>query len=154
MRILFKLSGLALICLFVVHIVSCGQREEDNEVDAIALVSTEPSNGSTINANGIITVTFDGVPSNVSVNVGVLKQLGTTVTISGPFTPGPLSLSITWADGAQTLTYTVATPTSATTDLSPEPEPEITRTRTYYSRGNGLDPRRRIPDGQQRRERR
>ncbi|MCY3551575.1 MAG: formylglycine-generating enzyme family protein [Candidatus Poribacteria bacterium] len=125
MRILFKLSGLALICLFVVHIVSCGQREEDNEVDAIALVSTEPSNGSTINANGIITVTFDGVPSNVSVNVGVLKQLGATITISGPFTPGPLALTITWTDGVQTLTYTVATPTSATTDLSPEPEPEI-----------------------------
>ena len=88
MRILFRLFGLVLTCLFVVHIVSCGQREEDNEVGTIASVSAEPPDGSTINANGIITVTFDGVPSNVSANVGVVKQLGTTVTISGPFHRG------------------------------------------------------------------
>ena len=125
MRILFRLFGLVLICLFVVHMVSCGQREEDNEVGTIALVSAEPPDGSTINANGIITVTFDGVPSNVSVNVGVVKQLGTKVTISGPFTAGPLTLTITWTDGVQTLTYTVATPTSPTTDSPPELEPEI-----------------------------
>ena len=125
MRILFRLFGLTLICLFVVHMVSCGQREEDNEVGTIALVSAEPPDGSTINANGIITVTFDGVPNNVSVNVGVVKQLGTKATISGPFTAGPLTLTITWTDGVQTLTYTVATPTSPTTDSPPELEQEI-----------------------------
>ena len=124
MKTLFSVLSLAFICLFVVHMVSCGQREED-EVDPIALVSAEPPVGSTVKTNGTITVTFDGVPSNVSVNVGVVKQLGTTITISGPFTSGPLTLTITWTDGVQTLTYTVATPTSATTDLFPEPEPEI-----------------------------
>ena len=124
MRILFRLFGLVLVCLSVIYMVSCGQREDD-AVDAIALVSAEPSNGSTIEAHGIITVTFDGVPGNVSVNVGVVKQLGTTVTISGPFPPGPLTLTITWADGVQTLTYTVATPTSVPTDSFPELEPEI-----------------------------
>ena len=125
MRILFGLFGLTLICLFVAHMVSCGQREEDNEVGTIALVRAEPPDGSTINANGIITVTFDGIPNNVSVNVGVVKQLGTKATISGPFTAGPLTLTITWTDGVQTLTYTVATPTSPTTDSPPELEPEI-----------------------------
>ena len=30
--------------------------------------------------------------------------------IAGLFTPGPLALTITWADGTQTLNYTVVTP--------------------------------------------
>ena len=89
MRILFRLLGFGLVCLSVVYIVSCGSRDEDDEVAPTALVSAEPADGSTIDANGIITVTFDGVPNSVSVNVGIVKQSGTTLIISGPFTPGP-----------------------------------------------------------------
>ena len=58
-------------------------------------------------------------------SVGIVKRAGTTVTISGPFNPGPLTLTITWADGAQTLTYTVTTPKSVPSEpvLEIEQEP-------------------------------
>ena len=124
MKYLFILLGLTLACLSAVYIVSCGTREDD-EIDPIALVSAAPVAGSTIETNGIITVTFDGVPGNVSVNVGMVKQLGTTVTISGPFTLGSLTLIITWTDGTQTLNYTVTTPTSVAIKPVPEPELEV-----------------------------
>ena len=125
MKILLKLLGLVLACLFTVYIVSCGEREDDDEITPVGLVSTEPADGSTIDANGIITVTFTDVPGNVSVNIGTVKRAGTTITISGPFNPGRLTLTITWEDGAQTLTYTVTTPKSVTTEpiLEAEQEP-------------------------------
>ena len=133
MKTLFSILGLAFICFSAVYIVSCGQREEDDEVGPTELVRAEPSIGSTIDANSTITVIFDAVPGNVTVNVGVVKTSGTTVIISGPFTSGPLTLKITWADGVQTLSYTVtATKTVATEPISEpnlelpgEPEPII-----------------------------
>ena len=132
MKNLFISLGLILVCLLAIHIISCGQRAEDDETDPVALVRAEPAVGSTIDTNGIITVTFDAVPGDVSVNVGVVKKSGTTVTIAGPFNPGTLTLTITWADGTQTLTYTVATspvetvpPPELELDITPEPEPII-----------------------------
>jgi len=121
---LFRLLGFVLVCLSSVYIVSCGQREDDTEITPVGLVSAEPTDGSTINANGIITVTFDDIPGTVSVNVGVLKRAGTTVTVSGPFNPGPLTLTITWEDGAKTLSYTVTTPKPGMTEPIPEVEQE------------------------------
>ena len=124
MKHTFIFLGLALTCLSAVYIVSCGQRAEDDEIDPVALVNAEPTTGSTIETNGIINLTFDAVPVNVSANVGVVKMSGTTGTISGPFNPGPLSLTITWTDGTQTLTYTVIPPTSVGVEPTPELEPE------------------------------
>ena len=129
----FKLLGFILICLSTIYTVSCGTREDDAEITAVGLVSAEPVDGSTIDVNGIITVAFNDIPQNVSVNIGVVKKVGTTVTIAGPFNPGSLTLTITWDDGEQTLTYTVATPKSVPsepileTELEPilEPEPII-----------------------------
>ena len=43
MKILFRLFGLALICFFALYIVSCGQREEDEEVDPTELVRADPN---------------------------------------------------------------------------------------------------------------
>ena len=88
MKILFRLLGFALVCLSAVYIVSCGQREDEEEIKAVGLVSAEPADGSTIDVNGIITVIFDDIPGNVSVNVGIVKRAGTTVTIAGPFQSG------------------------------------------------------------------
>ena len=121
----YRLLGLILVCLFVVHMASCGQDEGFVDSEVAGVASVDPADGSTIDVNGIITVTFSLIPINVSVSDGVVKQLGTKVTISGPFTAGPLTLTITWTDGVQTLTYTVATSTSPTTDSPPELEPEI-----------------------------
>ena len=125
MKILFGLLGIVLVSLSIVYIVSCGTREDDDEITPVGLVSAEPADGSTIDANGIITVIFTDIPGNVSVNVGIVKRAGTTITISGPFNLGPLALTITWDDGTQTLTYTVATPKPGITEpvLETEQEP-------------------------------
>ena len=89
--------------------------------------------GLDIAANASITFTFDNAPADVTVSAGVVTAAGKTVTVSGPFSPGPLNLTITWADGTQTLTYTVTAPccsppvvTGGTvkdgdTDVDPEP---------------------------------
>ena len=102
----FGLLSIVLACLSIVYIVSCGTRENDDEIMPVGLVSAAPPDGSTLDVNGIITVIFSDIPGNVSVNVGIVKRAETTITISGPFNPGPLTLTITWEDGAQTLTYT------------------------------------------------
>ena len=124
MKNLFILLGLTFVCLSAVYIVNCGTREAD-KATSVALLGAEPAAGSTLDVNGIITVTFDDIPENVSVNVGIVKKSGRMVTISGPFNPGPLTLKITWADGFQTLTYTIATATPVTTKPIPELEPEV-----------------------------
>ena len=72
-------------------------------------VSATPPGGQ-IAANGTITVTFANAPENVKVSAGRVIVGGRTATILGPFTPGPLTLTITWVDGSQTLTYTVIAP--------------------------------------------
>lgn len=136
MRKSFGLLSIVLACLSIVYIVSCGTRENDDEIMPVGLVSAAPPDGSTLDVNGIITVIFSDIPGNVSVNVGIVKRAETTITISGPFNPGPLTLTITWEDGAQTLTYTVATPKPGTTEPVLETELEPI-----------LDPEPILPDG-------
>ena len=72
-------------------------------------VSATPLGGE-IDANGSITVTFDNAPANVTVSAGTVTVAGKTATIAGPFIPGPLALTITWADRTKVLNYTVAAP--------------------------------------------
>jgi hypothetical protein len=57
-----------------------------------------------------ITLTFDNPPEDVTVSTGDATTTRKTVEITGPFDPGPLALTIVWADGVQTLTYTVRVP--------------------------------------------
>ena len=61
-------------------------------------------------ANGSITVTFDNAPSDIVVSTGTVKITGKTVIITGPFTLGKLTLTITWADGTKVLNYKVTGP--------------------------------------------
>ena len=75
----------------------------------VRFVSATPPGGE-LNANGTITVTFDNAPANVRVSAGTVIVAGKTATIIGPFIPGPLALTITWADGIQTLNYTMTAP--------------------------------------------
>ena len=74
------------------------------------LESMEPAGGSELIPNDSITLTFDHPPEDVTVSDGVFTITDNTVTITGPFTPGTLELTITWADGSETLTYTVRQP--------------------------------------------
>ena len=98
--------------LAVSMLTGCGgDIEEEVAVCAgcgYAMVS--PPSGSTIAANGIITLTFSDAPADITVSAGTVTVAGKSATITGPFTPGPLALTITWADGTQALNYTVTAP--------------------------------------------
>lgn len=76
----------------------------------VAFVSVNPAIASSLAVNDTITLTFDNSPDDVTVSTGVATTAGKTVTITGPFIPGPFNLTITWAGGSQTLTYTVTPP--------------------------------------------
>ena len=84
--------------------------------------SASPSSGSTIEADTIITVTFDGKPKDVSVSHGNVEVSGSnTVALSGPYAPDELKLKLTWADGGnQTLNYTVERPRNGKLDIGDE----------------------------------
>ena len=110
---LFRTFALLLAALFAVSMIAgCGESDDggDEEAAPANFVSANPANGATIAANASITVTFDNAPADVTASAGVATAAGKNVTIAGPFTPGALSLTITWADGTQTLNYTVTAP--------------------------------------------
>lgn len=105
---------LLLVSLFVISILAgCGGDDAIDE-EAVRVGSNyamaSPPSGSEIAANASITLTFDNAPADVTVSVGFAVPSGKTVTINGPFVPGPLNLTVTWADGTQTLTYIVTGP--------------------------------------------
>lgn len=75
-----------------------------------AFVSANPTTNSQIVIDDSITLTFDHPPEGVKVSTGVVTLTGETVAITGPFDPGALALTVTWADGTQTLNYTIRTP--------------------------------------------
>ena len=76
----------------------------------VAFVRANPAGGAKLDVDDTITLTFDNRPRDVKVSTGTARTTGKTVKISGPFDPGPLALTVTWADGSQTLNYTVNTP--------------------------------------------
>ena len=102
-----------LLMIAVLSVSGCGGNGE-----LVEFVAANPPSGSTLQPDAAITVTFDGVPGNVTVNPGTAQTTGRTVTISGPFAAGPLSLALTWGDGSRALTYTVTAPKSTESKLS------------------------------------
>ena len=75
-----------------------------------AFVSANPAARSQIDVDDTITLTFDNPPEDVTVSTGTVRIIGKRVRITGDFDPGALALTITWADGTQTLNYTVRAP--------------------------------------------
>ncbi len=107
---LFRTFVLLLAALFALSlIVGCGSDDTAEEAAPANFVSAAPPGGE-IAANGSITVTFDNAPADVTVSAGTVTVAGKTATITGPFIPGALSLTITWADGTQALNYTIVAP--------------------------------------------
>ena len=108
---LFRTFALLLAALLALSLmVGCGgDSETEEETAPAAFVSANPPGGE-IAANGTITVTFDNAPADVTVSAGTVTVAGKSATITGPFPPGALALTITWADGNQALNYTVTAP--------------------------------------------
>ena len=95
------------VCLFAMAIVGCGPDDPPVEEDPIKFVSADPADGSTIQNDATITVTFDGTPEGLKVTGGTAIPGGKTVSIAGPFAAGPLVLGLQWEGGGVVLSYTV-----------------------------------------------
>ncbi|MCY3742868.1 MAG: dockerin type I domain-containing protein [Candidatus Poribacteria bacterium] len=91
-------------------------------------VSADPEPESELEIDDTIVLTFDNTPEAFTTSTGVATVVDNTVTLSGPFDPGTLVLVVTWADGTQTLRYTVREP-----DTEP---PQITNVIAMDSDGN------------------
>ena len=98
------------VCLFVIAMVGCNRDDPPVEEDPIKFVSADPADGSTIQNDATITVTFDGTPEGLQVTGGTATLGGKTVSIAGPFAAGPLVLGLQWEGEAVTLNYTVEEP--------------------------------------------
>ena len=98
------------VCLFALAMGGCNRDDPPVEADPIQFVSADPADGSTIQNDATITVTFDGTPEGLQVTGGSATPGGETVTIAGPFTAGPLVLGLQWEGEAVTLSYTVEEP--------------------------------------------
>lgn len=95
--------------LTVSMIAGCGDIDDTDEPVPVNFVSATPTGGA-IAANATIIVTFDNKPVDLTISRGTVTVTGKTATITGPFTPGPLALTLTWADGTQRLIFTVHSP--------------------------------------------
>ena len=140
MNLFFRVSSTIIAVLLTIHITGCESSENDEDVPVVVFVSAIPPDGK-IPANGTITLNFDKTPRDVTVRasngkIGKTTISTKTVTIIGPFTQGELALTITWADGEQTLNYTVTAPDpSASIDIidieetidEPDPKPQLTK---------------------------
>ena len=113
MKNVFSVSVLVIIGLVSVSMVGCDSDEvKPNPVNFIA---ADPPSGSTIHPDTTITVTFDDAPGKVIVNPGRATISGRrTVEISGPFTVGALTITVSWGGASRMLNYTV----------EPDPVPE------------------------------
>ena len=94
-------------------------------------VSANPPSGLTIAANATVTLTFDNAPTDVAVSAGFLAGSGKTLHVMGPFPPGPLALTVTWAGGSVTLIYIV---------VLPDVEPPIVTGGTVRDGDKDVDP--------------
>lgn len=75
-----------------------------------AFVSADPATNSKLAVDDTITLTFDNPPEDVKASTGDATVTDKLVEITGPFDPGALALTVTWADGTQTLNYTIRPP--------------------------------------------
>ena len=101
------LVGLLAVSMFV----GCGGDENPVAAEPVPVnfVRATPAGGE-IATNVTIMVTFDNTPSDVIASTGTIKITGKTAAITGPFTLGKLTLTITWADGTKVLNYKVNQP--------------------------------------------
>lgn len=112
-----KLLRTLSVLFMLLWIVGCGSDaiETEEELAPATIVSVTPSSG-WITANTDIVIVFDKLPTGprviygVTVSHGTIEGIGKEMTITGPFTPGSLALTITWPGGSRTLYYFVTAP--------------------------------------------
>ena len=137
MNLFFRIFSIVIVALLTAYMIGCGSFNEAEELPVVAFLSATPPD-SEVPANGTITLNFDNALEDITVQASIGKVgrtiiSGKTVTINGPFTQGELAFTITWADGEQTLNYTVTAPDpSISTDTEdpikpPEPKPQLTK---------------------------
>ena len=126
-----KSRSFFLLILMCVGISGCGGDSVTDEPVPANFISATPPSGE-IYPLAPIKVLFDKPPIDVVVNFGTVTVAGRIATISGPFTPGPLTLRISWAGGSYTIGYIVHGPccqpptitggtvTDGATDVDPE----------------------------------
>lgn len=118
-NVLRKFHAVLASLLAIFFLVSCAGDDDivEEPSPVTKLISTTPPSGSTIAANASIIITFGNIPAELKVSAGLVAASGKIVTVSGPFTPGPLSLVVNWVDGSTTLAYTVATSLEVSQDI-------------------------------------
>ena len=126
-----KSRSFFLLILMCVGISGCGGDSVTDEPVPANFISATPPDGE-ISPLAMIQVLFDKPPTDVVANFGTVTVAGRTATITGPFTPGPLTLRISWAGGSHALTYAILAPcceapaitggtvTDGATDVDPE----------------------------------
>ena len=90
------------------HTLNYNVEADAPQIPDATFVTASPASGN-ISESGSINLTFDNDPGQVTSNAGTVSGSGNTRTISGPFTVGSLTLTITWTNGngSHTLTYNV-----------------------------------------------
>jgi len=99
--------------LVLLYISGCGADEDEVEVIEdipVNFLSAVPPSGSVIGATATITITFDGIPSEVSINRGNFEVIENRIVVAPFYTVGEVELRVTWADGTQKLVYTLTAP--------------------------------------------
>lgn len=112
----FTTSTLLLtMTLILLTVGGCNKDEE-----LATFVEAIPADDSTIEEDATIVIVFDAPPRGLDVKVpgGKFSLSGTSVTITGPFEPGSLSVIVTWADGATVLSYTVEDPQLSQSEIA------------------------------------
>ena len=104
-----RILSILLASLLAVYISGCREEEdyENPEEVPVHFVSVSPRSGETIAANATLTLTFDGVPINLTASAGKVTVNGRTAYIDGPFTPGPLEIIVAWTYQTVRLTYII-----------------------------------------------
>ena len=121
MKTYINLFGLVCFGVAIIFLSGMGGCNEEPEIEPVAFTEAIPAAGSTIQQDATIIATFDGTPTDVNITGGKFSISGSNVTITGPFTPGTLNITLTWSDGATALTYTVEAPEPDASD----PEADI-----------------------------
>ena len=102
---MLRIFSTLLVGLLVVY--GCVPDDYEYEEAPVHFVSVAPRSGESISANTTLTLTFDGMPLNLTSSVGKVTVEGRTAKIDGPFTPGPLEILVGWTNETVRLTYVV-----------------------------------------------